>query len=756
MISQDGGATWGADSTLPSAIVRDLAFDSTNANYLFAFTHGRGVWRTPLPGAPANCSFAVAPASIAAGEEGGVFPVTVAAPPGCAWSAIPGSNTSQFSLQAPSQGVGNGIVYLAVQPQLGAGTVSDSISVAAQPVAVQQAAPVFLNVVGDLRTAAASLAIPSIVRVGASKLTVSAGDPIPSCTGSADFGTGWWQVTPSVSGYLNVQARGDRLDVFGNSGIVLTAYANAAPATELGCATVPRDSTGRTLTGIVFPVTAGQTYTLEIAALTSDGLDTNYNLIVAMGSPVPSVSVTPVQSAIDAGAGTIQMNATVTGPPNQGVRWSISPQLGRISQTGQYTPPATVTAATTVTVTATSFADSTRSASATVSVLPPALPPVLSISISHTGILAQGQTGATYTLTVSNAAGSGPTSGTVTVTETVPSGMTLVSMAGAGWTCPAGGTTCTRSDALAAGASYPAITVTVNVASNAPASVTNQASVSGGGSATANASDPTTTIIPPQISSGDVVSAGLSSPPVQVASPNAILSIFGQNFAPAGASRKVSSGDLVNGLVPTNLAGVCVLFGAQRAPIFLVTPGQLNLQAPQLPASGSVTVQVVTNCDTASQSASATVTVPVQAAAPEFFYAASDANGKNPIAAADGVTLGGVGDPSRLGPGFALGYPGEIVVIYATGLGLSTPAYAPGQLPPAAAPVSGVTVLIDGAPVSPSAIQYVGVTPLLAGVYQLNLQLPAGLAPGDHTIAISVNGVSSPPGGYISTGLPPM
>jgi hypothetical protein len=42
---------------------------------------------------------------------------------------------------------------------------------------------------------------------------------------------------------------------------------------------------------------------------------------------------------------------------------------------------------------------------------------------------------------------------------------------------------------LAAGASYPAITVTVNVAANASSSVTNQASVSGGGAATTNASD---------------------------------------------------------------------------------------------------------------------------------------------------------------------------------------------------------------------------------------------------------------------------
>ncbi len=117
--------------------------------------------------------------------------------------------------------------------------------------------------------------------------------------------------------------------------------------------------------------------------------------------------------------------------------------------------------------------------------------PAISLTIgkTHTGNFTPGQNGATYAVTVSSAAGSSPTTGAVTVTETVPPGMTLVSMAGAGWTCPAGGTTCTRSDALNGGSSYPAITVTVNVASSAATLLTNQVSVSGGGAATSSAAD---------------------------------------------------------------------------------------------------------------------------------------------------------------------------------------------------------------------------------------------------------------------------
>ncbi len=117
--------------------------------------------------------------------------------------------------------------------------------------------------------------------------------------------------------------------------------------------------------------------------------------------------------------------------------------------------------------------------------------PRLKIAKKHTGNFTQGQQNATYTVTVSNPATStGPTSGKVTVTDTIPTGLTLVSMAGTGWTCTAN--SCSRSTPLAVGKSYPSITVTVDVASNAPSSVTNTVTVTGGNSPAASASNPTT------------------------------------------------------------------------------------------------------------------------------------------------------------------------------------------------------------------------------------------------------------------------
>jgi uncharacterized repeat protein (TIGR01451 family) len=106
--------------------------------------------------------------------------------------------------------------------------------------------------------------------------------------------------------------------------------------------------------------------------------------------------------------------------------------------------------------------------------------PDMALTKTHTGAFARGQSAATYTLTVSNS-GSGASVGTVTVTDTVPAALTATGMSGAGWSCTLATTSCTRNDALAASGIYPPITLTVSVAANAPSSVTNTASVSGGG-----------------------------------------------------------------------------------------------------------------------------------------------------------------------------------------------------------------------------------------------------------------------------------
>jgi uncharacterized repeat protein (TIGR01451 family) len=126
------------------------------------------------------------------------------------------------------------------------------------------------------------------------------------------------------------------------------------------------------------------------------------------------------------------------------------------------------------------FASLPWSCSRDATTVSPAGSPDLTISKSHTGTSTLGSTGAAYTIKVTNV-GSTSMIGTVTVTDMLPAGLTATALSGSGWTCILSSLTCTRSDGLATSASYPTISLAVNIASNAPAIITNTASVSGGG-----------------------------------------------------------------------------------------------------------------------------------------------------------------------------------------------------------------------------------------------------------------------------------
>jgi virginiamycin B lyase len=121
-----------------------------------------------------------------------------------------------------------------------------------------------------------------------------------------------------------------------------------------------------------------------------------------------------------------------------------------------------------------------NTASATVAVTAAGPTPDLTVALTHGAGFTQGQTGALVTITVANS-GSGPTTASVSLTAKPAASLTATALTGAGWTCSVASLTCTRADALAAGSSYPAVTLALNVAANAPATVTNTAGVSGGG-----------------------------------------------------------------------------------------------------------------------------------------------------------------------------------------------------------------------------------------------------------------------------------
>jgi hypothetical protein len=130
--------------------------------------------------------------------------------------------------------------------------------------------------------------------------------------------------------------------------------------------------------------------------------------------------------------------------------------------------------------------------------------PDMTLAKAHGADFVRGQIGAVYTLTATNS-GNRASTGAVSVADQLPAGLTATGMEGTGWSCDLATLTCTRSDDLGAGAAYPPIAVTVNVASDAPSSVVNTASISRAGENSSNdsASDPTSiqpmpeVIIPP-------------------------------------------------------------------------------------------------------------------------------------------------------------------------------------------------------------------------------------------------------------------
>jgi hypothetical protein len=160
----------------------------------------------------------------------------------------------------------------------------------------------------------------------------------------------------------------------------------------------------------------------------------------------------------------------------------------------------------------------------------------LRIAKSHSGSFTQGETGATYTITVSNG-GTASTSGTVTMTDTLPVGLTSTALAGTGWTCNAGSVTCTRSDALAPGVSYPAITLTVSVGGGAPSHLLNRVTVSGGGSTTASAADATNIVtVPASMTANSGTTPQITSIDTAFSNPLAVTVLDGGGNPVAGVS----------------------------------------------------------------------------------------------------------------------------------------------------------------------------------------------------------------------------
>jgi adhesin/invasin len=226
------------------------------------------------------------------------------------------------------------------------------------------------------------------------------------------------------------------------------------------------------------------------------------------------------------------------------------------------------------------------------------------------------------------------------------------------------------------------------------------------------------------------------------AAPGEILAVFGDQLAPPGTLAQNP------GLPPlaTTLGTVQVLVNGTSAPLYFVSPGQVNFQLPyEAPVGQVVTVQVVSNGKPGNLRP-----LSVSAIVPRLLVWTP-----NVIAGGYGIVVNQ--DFSLTLPSPVAGFtthaakPGDTITIYCVALGQTTPAAvtgaAAGSTPLEA--ISNVTVtfggLFEGTQTTVPAI-FAGLTPTAVGLYQVNVTIPANVPVGSGVSAtVNLNGVSSNP-----------
>lgn len=227
----------------------------------------------------------------------------------------------------------------------------------------------------------------------------------------------------------------------------------------------------------------------------------------------------------------------------------------------------------------------------------------------------------------------------------------------------------------------------------------------------------------PAFTAGSVDNAA-SFAPGSIA-PGEIGTIFGANLTNANGLNFSSGLPL-----PTQLVNVSVLVNGSAAPIFAVDnvngQQQINFQVPwELAGQTSATLQVVNN-----SLASSPVNVPLLAAQPGIF-AYNAAGGSFGAILHANYQLADSGHPT---------VAGETVLIYCTGLGTVSSTPADGAAGSGETTKTTPVVTIGGVTAT---VSFSGLAPGFVGLYQVNAQVPPGLAAGNQPVVIKMLGAAS-------------
>jgi uncharacterized protein (TIGR03437 family) len=238
----------------------------------------------------------------------------------------------------------------------------------------------------------------------------------------------------------------------------------------------------------------------------------------------------------------------------------------------------------------------------------------------------------------------------------------------------------------------------------------------------------------PLIPANGVVN-GASFAPGVVA--NSLATIQGTNLA---STTDTWDNSLASGQLPTSLDGVTVLFGGKPAYLTYISPTQINLIVPDV--SAGLTPVVLTN-----NGIIPTGLFNVQASlfGPAFFTWP----GAQAVATRQDYTYA-VKSGTFAGLNTVAAKPGDVLILWGTGFGPTTPAAPPGIPVPTDRVYSTTTSPTVSINNVAATVYGAALAPGYAGLYQVAIQVPASLPDGDWPVVASIGGVSSPTGVVLS------
>ncbi len=214
--------------------------------------------------------------------------------------------------------------------------------------------------------------------------------------------------------------------------------------------------------------------------------------------------------------------------------------------------------------------------------------------------------------------------------------------------------------------------------------------------------------------------------------PNSWATILGSNLASVTDTWAKA---IVDGKLPTTLDDVTVTVGGQPAYVYFISSGQINFIAPDV---GPGPQQVVVTNSAGSSNAFTTTS---STFAPAYFLWP----GSQAVATRQDFSL--AAKPGTFaGTTTVAAKPGDVIILWGTGFGPTSPAVPEGEETPGDKTYSTSTlptVKING---TSATVYGAALAPGFAGLYQVAIQVPSSLGNGDWPVVTTIGGVSSPSG----------